>query len=85
VMNGVPWWFFQVLVARWPAGTGGRCRRRDCCGDPASFVGCGACQLLGRSTGIIRHHFSNGLILGEPSGDRSGTPGLARCYQAGLP
>ena len=74
-MNGVPWWFFQ--------GFGGPfentpLRAVDATGEigaaiPAtSIVGCvvhASCSV--DAPGGIRHHFGNGLIIGEPSGASS--------------
>lgn len=71
-MNGVPWWFFQgfgqalagtELTAIDPTGEIGQA-------IPAvHVVGCvvhASCSL--DAPGVIRHHFGNGLIIGEPSG-----------------
>ncbi len=73
-MNGVPWWFLQ-------GGFGGRLagaqlQAVDPGGDigraiPARHViGCvvhASCSL--DAPGVVRHHFGNGLIIGEPSGE----------------
>jgi 2-dehydropantoate 2-reductase len=71
-MNGVPWWFFQgfegdfkntPLKAVDPTGEIARL-------IPASqVIGCvvHASSSIG-APGLIHHHFGNGLILGEPSG-----------------
>ena len=70
-MNGVPWWFFDGLGAL--AGTA--LQAVDPRGDIARaipahhIVGCvvhASCALEG--PGHVRHHFGNGLIVGEPSG-----------------
>ncbi len=71
-MNGVPWWFLQgfggpvqgqSLSTVDPEGTIARA-------IPAQHVmGCvvhASCSVDG--PGVIRHHFGDGLIVGEPSG-----------------
>ena len=71
-MNGVPWWFFEgfggplagtTLQAVDPDGAIGRA-------IPArQVIGCvvhASCSV--QAPGVIRHHFGNGLIVGEPSG-----------------
>ena len=71
-MNGVPWWFFHGFGGNY-AGT--RLKAVDATGDietliPAGkIVGCvvhASCSVT--SPGLIDHHFGNGLIVGEPSG-----------------
>ena len=71
-MNGVPWWFFQGF-GQSLAGT--QLMAIDPTGEieqaiPAGHVvGCvvhASCSV--DAPGVIRHHFGNGLILGEPSG-----------------
>lgn len=71
-MNGVPWWFFQGFGGAY-AGT--RLRAVDATGEiaaaipAASVIGCvvhASCSLS--APGLVRHHFGNKLILGEPSG-----------------
>jgi len=71
-MNGVPWWFLQ--------GFGGQVAGRSLqCVDldgsiaralPAPhIIGCvvhASCSV--DAPGVIRHHFGDGLIVGEPSG-----------------
>ena len=71
-MNGVPWWFLQ--------GFGGPVAGRalhavDPAGDIAQalpakhIVGCvvhASCST--DAPGVVRHHFGDGLIVGEPSG-----------------
>ena len=73
-MNGVPWWFLEGgfggplagrrLAAVDPHG-------RIAAAIPAQHVVGGvvhaSCSLDG--PGVVRHHFGNGLILGEPSGE----------------
>jgi 2-dehydropantoate 2-reductase len=74
-MNGVPWWFFNGFGGE-RAGT--RLQSIDPTGAidraiPARNVIGGvvhaSCSV--DSPGVIRHHFGNGLIIGEPSGEAS--------------
>ncbi len=74
-MNGVPWWFFQGFGG---ARAGTRLRAVDPDGDidrclPAPHVigGVVHASCAVDAPGVVRHHFGNGLIVGEPSGDRS--------------
>ncbi len=74
-MNGVPWWFFD--------GFGGdfenqRLSAVDASGEigaaipEASVIGCvvhASCAV--EAPGLIRHHFGDALIIGEPSGVQS--------------
>ncbi len=71
-MNGVPWWFLQGFGG---AVAGTRLQTIDPTGSIAQ--GIPADHLLGGvvhascavdAPGVIRHHFGNGLIVGEPSG-----------------
>lgn len=73
-MNGVPWWFLQGGFGGPAAGRpldaidpGGRIDAAI----PARHVIGGvvhvSCSLDG--PGVVRHHFGNGLIIGEPSGE----------------
>ncbi len=74
-MNGVPWWFLQ--------GFGGAYAGRAIAAvdaDGAIAAAIPAAQVLGcvvhascsvDAPGEIRHHFGNGLIVGEPSGAQS--------------
>lgn len=71
-MNGVPWWFFQGFGGPWE---GHALQAVDPGGDignavPAHHViGCvvhASCSV--DAPGVVRHHFGNGLIIGEPSG-----------------
>ncbi|CAN7179314.1 MULTISPECIES: 2-dehydropantoate 2-reductase [unclassified Variovorax] len=73
-MNGVPWWFLQGGFGGSLAGT--RLQAVDPGGKigeaiPAQHViGCvvhASCSL--DAPGVVRHHFGNGLIIGEPSGE----------------
>ena len=71
-MNGVPWWFLQ--------GFGGPVQGRPlqtvdpqgaiACALPAKhIIGCvvhASCSV--DAPGVVRHHFGDGLIVGEPSG-----------------
>ena len=74
-MNGVPWWFFEgfggalagtALQAVDPDGAIARA-------IPApQVIGCvvhASCSVS--APGVIRHHFGNGLIVGEPSGQET--------------
>jgi 2-dehydropantoate 2-reductase len=74
-MNGVPWWFLQgfggpvagrSLDSVDPGGTIARAL-------PAQHIIGGvvhaSCSV--DAPGVIRHHFGDGLIVGEPSGDLS--------------
>ncbi len=72
-MNGVPWWFLQ--------GFGGPVAGRSLASvDPKGqiaralpaqhIIGCvvhASCSV--DAPGVIRHHFGDGLIVGEPSGE----------------
>lgn len=74
-MNGVPWWFLQ--------GFGGPVAGRSLNSvDPEGviaralpaphIIGCvvhASCSV--DTPGVIRHHFGDGLIVGEPSGESS--------------
>ena len=71
-MNGVPWWFFHGFGA---ALAGTQLSTIDPTGEieqaipAAHVVGCvvhASCSV--DAPGVIRHHFGNGLIIGEPSG-----------------
>ena len=73
-MNGVPWWFLEGGFGG--AITGHRLAAVDPDGAIAraiparNVVGCvvhASCSLDG--PGVVRHHFGNGLIVGEPSGE----------------
>ncbi len=74
-MNGVPWWFFNGFGGE---HAGARLKSVDPEGGiersiPARHVIGGvvhaSCSV--DAPGVIRHHFGNGLILGEPSGQAS--------------
>jgi 2-dehydropantoate 2-reductase len=71
-MNGVPWWFFQGFGGAWQ---GQALQAVDPSGEiaavipAANVIGCvvhASCSV--DAPGVIRHHFGNGLIIGEPSG-----------------
>ena len=74
-MNGVPWWFLQgfggpvqgqALASVDPQGAIARAI------PAAHIVGCvvhASCSV--DAPGLIRHHFGDGLIVGEPSGENS--------------
>jgi 2-dehydropantoate 2-reductase len=73
-MNGVPWWFLDGGFGGALAGT--RLAAVDPDGAiaaaiPARHVVGGvvhaSCSL--DAPGVVRHHFGNGLLLGEPSGE----------------
>lgn len=72
-MNGVPWWFFNNFGG---AFTGTQLRSVDADGQIAQHLK--APHIIGSvvhascsvaSPGVIAHHFGNGLIIGEPSGE----------------
>ncbi len=74
-MNGVPWWFFQGFGG---ALAGTRLAAVDATGEitrsiaAEHVIGCvvhASCSV--DAPGVIRHHFGNGLIIGEPSGQES--------------
>jgi 2-dehydropantoate 2-reductase len=74
-MNGVPWWFFNGFGGE-RAGT--RLQTVDPHGEidramPARHIIGGvvhaSCSV--DAPGVVRHHFGNGLIIGEPSGAAS--------------
>jgi 2-dehydropantoate 2-reductase len=73
-MNGVPWWFLQGGFGGPLAGTalesvdpGGKI---DAAIPARHVIGCvvhASCAL--DAPAVVRHHFGNGLIVGEPSGE----------------
>lgn len=74
-MNGVPWWFFQGFGGAY-AGTA--LKAVDASGAIAAAIparhtiGCvvhASCSLP--APGVVKHHFGNKLILGEPSGTQT--------------
>ena len=89
-MNGVPWWFLQGLK-----GTlaGQRLHSVDAAGGiarciPAQhIIGCvvhASCSVI--EPGVTQHHFGQGLIIGEPSGEATARVHtlLALLQQAGF-
>ena len=74
-MNGVPWWFFNGFGGE-RAGTrlqsvdpGGAVDRAIPARNVIGGVVHASCSV--DAPGVIRHHFGNGLIVGEPSGEAS--------------
>jgi 2-dehydropantoate 2-reductase len=74
-MNGVPWWFFEGFGGRF-AGT--RLKAVDPQGAIAQaiparhIVGCvvhASCSVP--EAGLVKQHFGNKLIVGEPSGEKT--------------
>ena len=74
-MNGVPWWFFQGFGGDL---SGTRLQAVDPKGElaaaiaPARVLGCvvhASCS--SDAPGVVRHHFGQGLIVGEPAGGQS--------------
>jgi len=74
-MNGVPWWFLNGFGG---ALAGTRLQAVDATGEIAQaivaqhVIGCvvhASCSLAG--PGHAQHHFGNGLIIGEPSGEKT--------------
>jgi len=75
-MNGVPWWFLQGFGG---ALAGTRLTSVDPGGTLAGalpaqhLMGCvvhASCSV--DEPGLVRHHFGNQLIVGEPSGEKTG-------------
>ncbi|MEP6720780.1 MAG: 2-dehydropantoate 2-reductase [Variovorax sp.] len=90
-MNGVPWWFLQGGFGGALAGT------RLATVDPEGAIAAAipdrhviggvvhaSCSL--DAPGVVRHHFGNGLIIGEPSGEATPrvTQLLALLTRAGI-
>ena len=74
-MNGVPWWFFDGFGG---VLAGQRLQSIDADGQIAQHLP--AQHIIGsvvhascsvKSPGVIQHHFGNGLIIGEPSGEQT--------------
>jgi 2-dehydropantoate 2-reductase len=74
-MNGVPWWFFQDFGG---AFKGTHLQAVDATGEigaaipPPCVIGGvvhASCSQV--SPGVVHHHFGNGLIIGEPSGQKT--------------
>lgn len=75
-MNGVPWWFFDGGFGGALHGT--RLQTIDPTGAVAAAIPTphiiGGVVHVSCSTdapGVVRHHFGNGLIIGEPAGGES--------------
>jgi 2-dehydropantoate 2-reductase len=73
-MNGVPWWFLQGGFGGPLAGTqleavdpGGKIDAAIPAQHVIGGVVHASCSL--DAPGVVRHHFGNGLIIGEPSGE----------------
>lgn len=74
-MNGVPWWFFEGFGGALK-GTplpvvdpGGAMARAVPGRHVLGGVVHASCSL--DAPGLVRHHFGNGLLVGEPSGEQS--------------
>ena len=74
-MNGVPWWFFNKFGGNL---SGTRLQSIDADGQIAAHLKAehiigsvvhASCSVT--SPGVIQHHFGNGLIIGEPSGEQT--------------
>ncbi len=74
-MNGVPWWFFHHFGG---ALAGTRLQSIDASGQIAQHLKAqhiigsvvhASCSVI--RPGVIQHHFGNGLIIGEPSAERT--------------
>jgi 2-dehydropantoate 2-reductase len=72
-MNGVPWWFLNGFGGQF-AGT--RLQAIDAQGTIAAaipevnVIGCvvhASCSMA--SIGVVKHHFGNGLVIGETTGE----------------
>jgi 2-dehydropantoate 2-reductase len=72
-MNGVPWWFLNGFGGKF-AGT--RLQAIDPQGSiaqaisAANIIGCvvhASCSMA--SVGVVKHHFGNGLVIGETTGE----------------
>ncbi len=75
-MNGVPWWFLNGFGGQF-AGT--RLQAIDPQGSiaaavpAANIIGCvvhASCSMS--SAGVVKHHFGNGLVIGETTGEATG-------------
>ena len=70
-MNGVPWWFFQGFGGKLQGTTLNTIDPQGLIAKaipPQHVVGCvvhASCSL--DAPGVVRHHFGQGLILGEPA------------------
>ena len=74
-MNGVPWWFFNNfggMLAGTPLSSvdaGGYIAKHLPAQHIVGSVVHASCSV--QSPGVIQHHFGNGLIIGEPSGQQT--------------
>ena len=82
-MNGVPWWFLQGGVDACVRGRqleavdpGGRIARAIPSGQVLGAVVHASCSI--DAPGVVRRHFGNGMILGEPLAAESGQPATPR-------
>lgn len=71
-MNGVPWWFLQGLKGPLAGATlasvdpGGAIGKAIATQHVIGGVVHASCSQ--QAPGVVRHHFGNGLIIGEPAG-----------------
>jgi 2-dehydropantoate 2-reductase len=74
-MNGVPWWFFDGFGGAW---AGSQLQSVDPQGQIAALLP--SAHIIGSvvhascstsSPAVVQHHFGNGLIIGEPSGQET--------------
>ncbi len=74
-MNGVPWWFFNSFGG---SLAGSQLESVDAGGEiakhlkPQHIIGSvvhASCSTRGPA--VVQHHFGNGLIIGEPSGEQT--------------
>jgi len=73
-MNGVPWWFLQggfggALAGRRLAAVDPEGAIAAAIPEPHVIGGVVHCSCSLDAPGVVRHHFGNGLIIGEPSGE----------------
>ncbi len=89
-MNGVPWWFLHGFGG---AQADQRLHSVDASGEIAQHIA--AQHIVGsvvhascstNAPGVVQHHFGNGIIIGEPSGQATARVQavLALLQQAGL-
>ena len=89
-MNGVPWWFLQGFGGRYadqPLTSTDPLGEIASAMPPERIIGCvvhASCSVDG--PGLVRHHFGNKLIIGEPSGEKTQRVAqlAARLEKAGL-
>jgi 2-dehydropantoate 2-reductase len=74
-MNGVPWWFFDGFGGAW---AGAQLQSVDPQAQIAALLP--SARIIGSvvhascstsSPAVVQHHFGNGLIIGEPSGQET--------------